>query len=283
MTDAMAETVRQPRAGAGESPPAIGLTGVGKSFPSANGKPLEVLRDIDLTIAEHAIVGLLGASGAGKSTLLNIIAGILKPDRGRVCICGAPSEELNDWCAASYMFQDERLLPWRSAIRNVEFALEAGSTPKAERVRRAREALRLVGLNLFEDAFPYQLSGGMRSRVALARSLVTEPRILLMDEPFSRLDAQTRGLMHRELLRIYELKRMTVVFVTHDIEEALLLGDRIYVCTARPGSILAELDVPFPYPRRATVRATRKFGDLKYEVFHLLRDHIVEEQLRPRC
>ena len=249
MTDAMAETARQPFAGAGEGPPAISLTGVGKSFSGANGKLLEVLRDVDLTIAEHAIVGLLGASGAGKSTLLNIIAGILKPDGGRVCICGAPSAELNDWCAASYMFQDERLLPWRSAIRNVEFALEAGSTPKAERVRRAREALRLVGLNLFEDAFPYQLSGGMRSRVALARSLVTEPRILLMDEPFSRLDAQTRGLMHRELLRIYELKRMTVVFVTHDVEEAVVLADRVAVMTPRPGTIREVVDVAAPRPR----------------------------------
>src|SRR6266850_3244949 len=119
---------------------AIRLEGISKSF--SNGRePLEVLKNINLTIAEHAIVGLLGASGAGKSTLLNIIAGLVKPDRGRVCICGAPSEELNDWCAASYMFQDERLLPWRTAIRNVEFALEAGSTPRAERVRRAREAL----------------------------------------------------------------------------------------------------------------------------------------------
>ena len=232
-----------------EGPPAIGLTGVGKSFSGANGKPLEVLRDVDLTIAEHAIVGLLGASGAGKSTLINIIAGILKPDGGRVCICGAPSEELNDWCAASYMFQDERLLPWRSAIRNVEFALEAGSTPKAERVRRAREALRLVALNPFEDAFPYQLSGGMRSRVALARSLVTEPRILLMDEPFSRLDAQTRGLMHQELLRIYELKRMTVVFVTHDVEEAVVLADRVAVMTPRPGTIREAVDIAAPRPR----------------------------------
>lgn len=249
MTDAIPETARQAITGGGTGPPAISLNGVDKSFPGANGKPLEVLRDVDLTIAEHAIVGLLGASGAGKSTVLNIIAGILKPDRGRVFICGAPSEELTDWCTASYMFQDERLLPWRNAIRNVEFALEAGSTPKAERVRRAREALRLVGLNPFEGAFPYQLSGGMRSRVALARSLVTEPRILLMDEPFSRLDAQTRGLMHQELLRIYELKRMTVVFVTHDVEEAVVLADRVAVMTPRPGTIREVVEIAAPRPR----------------------------------
>jgi NitT/TauT family transport system ATP-binding protein/sulfonate transport system ATP-binding protein len=232
-----------------ENPPAISLVHVDKTFPGTNGERLVVLKDIELSVADQTIVALLGASGAGKSTLLNIIAGIVKPDRGRVCICGAPSEEMNDWCAASYMFQDDRLLPWRTAQRNVEFALEAGATAKAERERRGRDALRLVGLQNFEDAFPYQLSGGMRSRVALARSLVTEPRILLMDEPFSRLDAQTRGLMHRELLRIHELKRMTVVFVTHDVEEAVLLADEVAVMTPRPGTIREIVRIEPPRPR----------------------------------
>lgn len=234
---------------ADETAPAISLSRINKYFPGPNGERLEVLRDIDLAVPDHAIVGLLGASGAGKSTLLNIIAGIVRPDSGRVCICGAPSEELNDWCAASYMFQDERLLPWRTAQKNVEFALEADSTPKAERARRAREALRLVGLDQFEEAYPYQLSGGMRSRVALARSLVTEPKILLMDEPFSRLDAQTRGLMHRELLRIHGLKRMTVVFVTHDVEEAVLLADEVAVMSPRPGTIREVVKIDPPRPR----------------------------------
>src|SRR2546428_13719808 len=135
------------------------------------------------------------------------------------------------------MFQEDRRLPWRTAIRNVEFALEAESMPKAERARRAREALQLVELEGFEEAFPYQLSGGMRSRVALARSLVTEPRILLMDEPFSRFDAQTRALMHEELLRVYRLKRMTVVFVTHDVAEAVLLADQVAVMWGGPGRV----------------------------------------------
>jgi ABC-type nitrate/sulfonate/bicarbonate transport system ATPase subunit len=233
----------------GEDAPAISLSKINKNFPGPNGERLEVLRDIDLSVGDQAIVALLGASGAGKSTLLNIIAGIVKPDSGRVCICGAPNDELNDWCAASYMFQDERLLPWRTAIKNVEFALEAASTPKAERVRRSADALRLVGLNGFESAFPYQLSGGMRSRVALARSLVTEPKILLMDEPFSRLDAQTRGLMHRELLRIHEMKRMTVVFVTHDVEEAVLLADEVAVMSPRPGTIREIVPIAPSRPR----------------------------------
>ncbi|HEX9442761.1 MAG TPA: ABC transporter ATP-binding protein [Candidatus Binatia bacterium] len=252
MSDTGLQAAEQPCAPAGAGAPAISLAGVGKSFPGPNGAPLEVLKDVDLTVAEHAIVGLLGASGAGKSTLLNIIAGIVKPDRGRVCICGAPSEELNDWCAASYMFQEDRLLPWRTALRNVEFALEAGATPKAERARRAREALGLVGLSPFEDAFPYQLSGGMRSRVALARSLVTEPRILLMDEPFSRLDAQTRAQMHAELLRIHRMRPMTVVFVTHDVEEAVILADQVAVMSPRPGTIREVVPIAPPRPRDVT-------------------------------
>jgi ABC-type nitrate/sulfonate/bicarbonate transport system ATPase subunit len=240
------QTAQQPCAGDGQ---AISLSKVSKSFPGVNGQRLEVLKDIDLSVKEHSIVGLLGASGAGKSTLLNIIAGIVKPDAGRVCICGAPSDELNDWCAASYMFQDDRLLPWRTALRNVEFALEANATPKAERVRRAREAFRLVGLETFEDAFPYQLSGGMRSRVALARSLVTEPKILLMDEPFSRLDAQTRGHLQNELLRIHGLMAMTVVFVTHDVEEAVLLADEVVVMSPRPGTIRESVPIAPRRPR----------------------------------
>jgi ABC-type nitrate/sulfonate/bicarbonate transport system ATPase subunit len=231
--------------------PAIRLIGVSKSFANRN-HTIEVLRNVNLTVPPEAIVGLIGASGSGKSTLLNIISGILRPDRGQVCICGAASEEFNDWRSISYMFQDDRLLPWRTAIRNVEFALEAGSIAKKERVQRALQALELVELESFEEAFPYQLSGGMRSRVALARSLVSEPRILLMDEPFSRLDAQTRALMHEELLRIHRLKRMTVVFVTHDVAEAVLLADQVAVLSSRPGTIREVVEVTPSRPRDIT-------------------------------
>lgn len=237
---------------------AIRLMGIDMSFTNG-AKPLEVLHSVNLMIADGAIVALLGASGSGKSTLLNIISGIIKPVRGQVCICGAPSQEFNDWRTISYMFQEERLLPWRTAIRNVEFALEAGSMARTGRRRRAREALDLVDLHGFEDAFPYQLSGGMRSRVALARSLVTEPRILLMDEPFSRLDAQTRGLMHAELLRVHQLKRMTVVFVTHDVEEAVILADQVAVMSPRPGTIRDVVDILLPRPRDITDPAVTKY------------------------
>jgi NitT/TauT family transport system ATP-binding protein len=150
------------------------------------------------------------------------------------------------------MFQDDRLLPWRTALRNVEFALESGAMAKPERVQRARAVMQLVELGNFEAAFPYQLSGGMRSRVALARSLVTEPRILLMDEPFSRLDAQTRASMHEELLRIHQLKPMTVVFVTHDVAEAVLLADQVAVMSSRPGTIRAVVDIGAARPRDIT-------------------------------
>jgi ABC-type nitrate/sulfonate/bicarbonate transport system ATPase subunit len=231
---------------------AIRLFGVSKSFVT-NGRAIEVLKNVDLVVAPQAIVGLIGASGSGKSTLLNIISGILRPDSGQVCICGASSEEFNDWRSVSYMFQDDRLLPWRTAARNVEFALEAGPMAKSERAQRASRALELVELGSFRDAFPYQLSGGMRSRVALARSLVTEPRILLMDEPFSRLDAQTRASMHDELLRIHRLKGMTVVFVTHDVAEAILLADQVAVMSPRPGTIREIIDIGTPRPRDVTL------------------------------
>ena len=234
-----------------QTPSAIRLSGVEKHFTNGD-HTIEVLKNVNLTVPPQAIIGLIGASGSGKSTLLNIISGILKPDRGQVCICGAAGEEFNDWGSVSYMFQDDRLLPWRTAIRNVEFALEAGSISKKERAQRALEALQLVELASFEEAFPYQLSGGMRSRVALARSLVTEPRILLMDEPFSRLDAQTRELMHQELLRVHELKRMTVVFVTHDVTEAVLLADQVAVMSPRPGTIREMVLVAPPRPRDIT-------------------------------
>jgi NitT/TauT family transport system ATP-binding protein len=239
--------------------PAIAVAAVSKWFASTTGERLQVLQDIDLTVAEHEIVAILGASGSGKSTLLNIISGILQPDRGRLCINGVPADQFDDWRSVSYMFQEDRLLPWRTALRNVEFALEAGSTPAAERRRRAQEAFDLVGLSGFENAFPYQLSGGMRSRVALARSLVLEPCILLMDEPFSRLDAQTRALMHAELLHIHKLKKITIVFVTHDVEEAVVLADRVVVMTPRPGRIREQVEVGIARPRDPTLPEVTRY------------------------
>jgi NitT/TauT family transport system ATP-binding protein/sulfonate transport system ATP-binding protein len=232
--------------------PAIRAAGVTKSFLNADREPFTALRDVGLDVAQHEIVAILGASGCGKSTLLNIISGLVTPERGEVWINGVPAREFRDWRSVSYLFQDDRLLPWRTAIGNVAFSLEAGSMPRAERERRARAALDLVELTGFEDAFPYQLSGGMRSRVALARSLVLEPCILLMDEPFSKLDAQTRASMHAELLRIHEMKRMTIVFVTHDVEESVVLADRVVVMAPRPGRVRDAVPIELPRPRDST-------------------------------
>ena len=238
--------------------PAIEVHGVSKWFDS-DGSRLMVLEDIELAVCPRSILAILGASGCGKSTLLNIISGILKPSRGQVTFEGVPSERFSNWHTISYMFQDDRLLPWRTALHNVEFALEAGSMPHRERVERARDALQLVDLTEFEDAFPYQLSGGMRSRVALARSLVTEPTTLLMDEPFSRLDAQTRALMHGELLRIHGMKHMTVVFVTHDVEEAVVLADEVAVMSPRPGRVRENVAIGLPRPRDPTDAAVTAY------------------------
>lgn len=243
---------------------AIAVRGVSKWFNTAEGTPLQVLDNINLTIAAQSVVAILGASGCGKSTLLNIISGIVTPERGEICINGITADRFTEWRTVSYMFQEDRLLPWRTTIKNVEFALETGNMPRAERTSRARDALKLVGLEAFVDAFPYQLSGGMRSRVALARSLVQEPCILLMDEPFSRLDALTRTQMHDELLRIQQLKKMSIVFVTHDVEEAVVLADRVVVMAPRPGRIRDTVEIALPRPRDATEPATARLAhDLK--------------------
>jgi ABC-type nitrate/sulfonate/bicarbonate transport system ATPase subunit len=231
---------------------AISVRGVSKWFKTADGQPLQVLQDIDLAVTRHSILAILGASGCGKSTLLNIISGLTTPERGEIDINGVPQRDFTDWRSMGYIFQDDRLLPWRTALRNVEFSLEAGSLPRDERRIRARAALQLVDLEGFADAFPYQLSGGMRSRVALARGLVLEPGILLMDEPFSRLDAQTRSQMHGELLRIHGLKHMTIVFVTHDVEESVVLADQVAVLAPRPGRVREIIDIALPRPRDPT-------------------------------
>jgi ABC-type nitrate/sulfonate/bicarbonate transport system ATPase subunit len=227
-----------------------------------------VLRSITFDVPAQEIVAILGPSGSGKSTLLNIAAGLIPMESGRVLLTGRDVGPALDWSCVGYMFQDDRLLPWRSAAANVALALEAGSVPAKERHRRACEALAFVGLAAFADAYPHQLSGGMRSRVALARSLVTEPDILLMDEPFSRLDAQTRTTMHQELLRIQALRRMTILFVTHDVEEAVILADRVIVLSARPGAVQRQVDLDLPHPRLGTPGAAAATADLRGSLAH---------------
>ena len=243
--------------------PAISFQDVSKHFPAADGRRLEVLRDVSFDVRIGDVVAILGPSGSGKSTLLNMAAGLIFPDAGQVVVMGQSTDAAVDWSHVGYMFQDDRLLPWRVAVRNVTLALEAGSMPAAERLRRARTVLDLVGLDGFEHSYPHQLSGGMRSRVALARSLVGEPQILLMDEPFSRLDAQTRGSMHRELLRIHAMRAMTILFVTHDVEEAVVLADHVVMMSARPGRVRRTIDITLPQPRIGTPGAVALNAELR--------------------
>jgi NitT/TauT family transport system ATP-binding protein len=243
--------------------PAISFQDVSKHFPAADGSRLEVLRDVSFDVRIGDVVAILGPSGSGKSTLLNMAAGLIFPDAGQVVVMGQSTDAAVDWSHVGYMFQDDRLLPWRVAVRNVALALEAGSMPAAERLRRARAVLDLVGLDGFAHSYPHQLSGGMRSRVALARSLVGEPQILLMDEPFSRLDAQTRGSMHRELLRIHALRAMTILFVTHDVEEAVVLADHVVMMSARPGRVRRTIDITLPQPRIGTPGAVALTAELR--------------------
>ncbi|WP_459614720.1 ABC transporter ATP-binding protein [Bordetella sp. 2513F-2] len=229
----------------------IRVTGISKFYGS-----LQALREVSFDVKQGEIVALLGASGCGKSTLLNIVAGLDTFDAGELCIEGQPAASFRQWHRLAYLFQEDRLLPWRSVRDNVAFGLETRPMLSSDRRRLAERALRTVGLADFAKAWPHQLSGGMRSRVALARSLVVEPSILLMDEPFSKLDPHTRGQMHQELLRIQAETGATILFVTHDVEEAVILADRIVLLQPRPGRVKEIVDVPLDRPRLPTDRDT---------------------------
>ncbi|MFC4943810.1 ABC transporter ATP-binding protein [Pseudonocardia sp. GCM10023141] len=222
--------------------------------------------DIALDVPAGEIVVLLGPSGCGKSTILRALAGLLKPRSGTAEVDGIPVEESRSRCAM--VFQEDALLPWRSARRNVEFALKLRGVPRGERRAEAEELLGQVGLRDFADHMPGQLSGGMRQRVQLARTLATRPRVLLMDEPFGALDAQTRSDMQRLLVSVWRQYRTTVLFVTHDVDEALLLGDRVVVLTPRPARVSRVIEIP--EPRRPGAQFEPEFSRRRYEILALL-------------
>jgi ABC-type nitrate/sulfonate/bicarbonate transport system ATPase subunit len=248
----------------------VGVRGVNKSFSREAGDgDLKVLNDVTFSLEAGTFACLVGPSGCGKSTLLRIIDGLMPPDSGEVVIAGdrvrAPSLD------RGFVFQQFNLLPWRTVMGNVEFGLENLGVEKTERRRRAEEIIKLVDLEGFERYYPAQLSGGMQQRVGLARALAIEPSILLMDEPFGSVDDQTRMLLQDELLKIWEKSQKTVIFVTHDIEEALFLGDLIVVMCARPSRISRILEVPFGRPRTDEIRGTPEMGRLKQEIWEELR------------
>jgi NitT/TauT family transport system ATP-binding protein len=231
---------------------------------------LLALDDINLRVAPGEFLCIVGPSGCGKSTLLRILAGLDRQTSGHIDIQAA------GWAVQNAMvFQDSGLFPWMRVAANVGFGLFTRGVPAAEQAVRVEAALKLVGLTKFRNHFPHQLSGGMRQRGAIARAFVTDPAMLLMDEPFAALDAQNRAILQAELVRIWEETGKTVVYITHSIEEALLLGDRTVVMTAQPGRIKEIIDVPFPHPRNLmALSASAEFGRLKLDIWRLLEDEV---------
>jgi NitT/TauT family transport system ATP-binding protein len=225
----------------------IRLTDVTRTFQLTSGR-LTALAGVSLSVAERQVVAVVGPNGSGKSTLLRLICGLIPPDSGTIEVDGRPVSEGDP--RVGLVFQEPRLLPWRRAADNVAFPLQLAGVPRAARRARAAELLELVGLAEFADAYPHQLSGGMRQRLAIARALARDPSVLLMDEPFSALDALTRERFNVELLKLWQHTATSIVLVTHSIPEAVFLADRVIVLSARPGRVVADIAVDLPRPRR---------------------------------
>ncbi|HET9656553.1 MAG TPA: ABC transporter ATP-binding protein [Kineosporiaceae bacterium] len=258
----------------------IEFRGVGKTFPvrgraGRNGsrEALTAVAGVDLTIGSGEFLTLVGPSGCGKSTLLDLAAGLAAPTHGQVLVDGEPVT--GPGLDRGVVFQQYALLPWRTALGNVLLGLERAGLSRAQRLERAHEHLELVGLNGFADRYPHELSGGMKQRVAIARSLAYRPKVLLMDEPFAALDAQTREGLQEEVLRLWAETSTTVLFITHGIDEAVYLGQRVAVMTSRPGTIKAVVEVPVnPLESHGDVRSTPEFVRHRHAVWELLHDEL---------
>jgi NitT/TauT family transport system ATP-binding protein len=228
-----------------------------------------VLADIDFAVERGCFVSVIGPSGCGKSTLLRIIDGLIRPDSGRVLVDGA--EVTEPGFNRAVVFQYFGLYPWRNVLGNVAFGLELQSIPKKERTQRALANIRLVGLQGFEHHYPHELSGGMRQRVGFARALTFDPDIILMDEPFSAVDEQTRELLQHELLELWSKSGKTIIFITHSIDEAVYMSDRVIVMGPRPGRIVQVIDVDLPRPRDDSTRARPEFGRIRTDAWKILK------------
>ncbi|HWI38171.1 MAG TPA: ABC transporter ATP-binding protein [Burkholderiales bacterium] len=260
--------------------PALALEQVTVTFVSPDGGRYTAVRDTTLRVQPGEFVSVVGPTGCGKSTLLNVAVGLLQPSGGRVTSFGAPLAGLNR--KAGYLFQTEALMPWRTARGNVAAGLEFGGAAAAEANARADEWLQRVGLRGFGDRYPHQLSGGMRKRVSLAQTLILDPQIILMDEPFSALDIQTRQLMENQLLELWQANRKSVVFITHDLEEAISLSDRVLVLSAGPESHpIGEFAIDLPRPRDvAEIRLTPRFIELHGLIWHAMREEVLKSYAR---
>ena len=242
------------------------------TFRPPNRAPVRALQGFDIDVEEGEFLSILGPSGCGKSTFLNVLLGLVAPDAGDLRIEGkriaGPGSD------RAMVFQEFGLLPWRNVQHNVELGLELKGVPVEQRHVISRGFIEMVGLGGFETHYPHELSGGMKQRVGLARALATDPEVLLMDEPFAALDAQTRDIMQVELLRIWQQARKTVLFVTHQIDEAIYLSDRVMVMTKRPGRAKKIFAIGLPRPRDYEMRVTPEFNDLKLEIWYALKDEI---------
>ena len=242
-----------------------------KCYIRAGQAPIKVVDRLSIEVQDKEFLAILGPSGCGKSTFLRMIDGLISPDSGSVVVDGQDVTGTVGGEGRGMVFQSFDLFPWRTVSGNVEFGLERLQMSRAERRDIAAHYIRLIGLKGFENAYPHELSGGMQQRVGLARALAVKPSILLMDEPFGALDVQTRDLLQDELLRIWNVERKTVLFVTHSIEEALYLADRIVVVTPRPARIDKIIDVPFARPRDEDVKARTDFVELRKEIWQTLK------------
>ncbi|MFQ3620454.1 MAG: ABC transporter ATP-binding protein [Spirochaetales bacterium] len=239
----------------------------------SNGKGIiTALKDFSLEVREGEFLCIVGPSGCGKSSFLRILAGLMRPSSGSLTIL--PPKEANK-PVTNMVFQEYAVFPWKTVLENVAFGLQMRGFPSAERKTIAQYWIDRVGLSKFVHSYPHQLSGGMKQRVGIARALANDPEILLMDEPLGALDAQTRLILQEEILRIWEERRKTVVYVTHSIEEAVLLGDRVVLMTAHPGTHKATYPIPLPRPRDLHVTATKEYGELTFTIWESLRGEVV--------
>jgi NitT/TauT family transport system ATP-binding protein len=257
--------------------PQIAINNVAHVYRPPRGRPVLALDDISLQVQPREFLALLGPSGCGKSTLLYLIGGFLPIEKGTISVNGEPVKAPGP--DRGIVFQHFALFPWKTVRDNILYGLERQGMPAAERKQRAQHFIDLVGLSGFEDSYPSQLSGGMKQRTALARTLAFDPSILLMDEPFGALDAQTRHLMQAELLRIWQGSPKTVIFVTHDVQEAVYLADRVAVMTARPGRIKTVVDTKFDKNDPGIFKA-KEFVDKVDELWNLVRDEAIKAERR---